>query len=246
MASFRPFVTMYHAVSDSWDDQLAVRTTDFERQIDRFLARGYRPASAAEVVESPHDARLLHVTFDDAFASIAETLSLLSERGVPSTVFVCTDYASDGRPLAIPELAARGNAEDLETMRWSALRDAAASGLVEIGSHGRTHADFTKLGDVELEDELSASRAAIETEIGRPCRFLAYPFGRHDARVRAAAAKAGYDAAFAIHGITSRLDRYRLTRVGIWRNEPAFRRRIREHAVVRRANERRDPGNRTR
>jgi peptidoglycan/xylan/chitin deacetylase (PgdA/CDA1 family) len=40
------------------------------------------------------------------------------------------------------------------------------------------------------------SRAEIEAITGEPCRTFAYPFGAHDARVRAAAEAAGYELAF--------------------------------------------------
>ncbi|MDQ3879230.1 MAG: polysaccharide deacetylase family protein, partial [Actinomycetota bacterium] len=54
-----------------------------------------------------------------------------------------------------------------------------------------------KLGDDALEQELCASKHAIEDAIGTECTTFAYPFGLHDARVRAAVERAGYKLAFA-------------------------------------------------
>ena len=56
----------------------------------------------------------------------------------------------------------------------------------------------------------------LEAEIGRPCTKLAYPYGEHDGRVRAAVEAAGYERAFALRATAKagpygepRLDLYR-------------------------------------
>ena len=84
-------------------------------------------------------------------------------------------------------------------MDWDALRGLAERGI-EIGSHTVSHPHLPLLGDVEVQRELRESRKQIEDELRRPCRFLAYPFGDEDARIRAASAAAGYEAAFGAPG----------------------------------------------
>jgi len=205
-----PLVLCYHAVSDNWEDWLAVPERDFERQL-RLLARGRRPGTAADAAAGR---RVLHVTFDDAYASVLHALPLLEGLRLPATVFACAGYG-DGRPLEISELSGgRFDAEGLATLSWDELRGLRERG-VEIGSHTVTHAHLTQLTDTALERELAASRERIGDELGRPCRYLAYPYGEQDGRVRAAAGRAGYDAAFGLPGIPG--DRYALPRVGIYR-----------------------------
>src|SRR5581483_8995448 len=75
------------------------------------------------------------------------------------------------------------------------------------------------LPDGELESELRSSKRRLEEELGGPCRFLAYPFGDRDDRVRAAARAAGYDAAFGLPGDPSGRDRFDVFRVGVWRRD---------------------------
>ena len=82
-------------------------------------------------------------------------------------------------------------------MDWDELRSLADDGI-EIGSHTVSHPHLTRLDDATLRLELVDSRERVEDEIGRPCRFLAYPFGEEDGRVRRAARDAGYEAAFAL------------------------------------------------
>jgi peptidoglycan/xylan/chitin deacetylase (PgdA/CDA1 family) len=82
-------------------------------------------------------------------------------------------------------------------MTWDEARIWANHGI-EFGSHSMTHPDLTTLSQRALKAELHDSRTMIEDELGRPVRYLSYPFGRHNARVRDAAREAGYLAAFGI------------------------------------------------
>lgn len=184
----------------------------------RLLGRGYRPGAAAEALAG--DERVLHVTFDDAFTSVVEALPALERLGVPVTVFACSQYARDGRPLDVPELARDAAAlpGELATMDWEQLRGLAERG-VEIGSHTRTHPHLRRLSDEELELELRESRDVIEAELGRPCPFFAYPYGEEDARVRRAVQAAGYEAAFAIQSDERDVDPYALPRVALFRSD---------------------------
>lgn len=212
-------VLCYHAVSESWPDALAVPLAQVERQLPALLRA--RPAGTA--ADAVAGRRVLHVTFDDAFRNIAPALDLLERLRVPVTIFACSGYG-DGRPLAVPELAGeRYDAEALTTMTWDELRDLAARGF-EIGSHTISHPHLPQLEAAEIERELAESRRRLEDELGRPCRFAAYPYGDHDERVRAAARRAGYDAAFGLPGVPG--DRYALARIGVWREEPLWRLRL--------------------
>jgi len=226
-------VLCYHAVSATWEHGLSIAPDTFERQLRSLLRRRFRPGTAADAIESR--ARLLHVTFDDAFTSVANALPALERLGVPATVFACPGFADGGRPLDVPELAAEAAAhpEELETMDWDALRELVERGI-EVGSHTVGHAHLPQLGDAELERELRESRTRLEDELGRPCRFVAYPYGEEDARVHAAAEAAGYLAAFALPGRESPRSRFALPRVGVYRRDSLLRMTLKTVAPVRR------------
>jgi len=229
----RPLVLCYHAISDTWRDPLSVSPGVFERQVRAVLQRGYRPASAAETIAGR--GKLLHVTFDDAFRSVSRALPALDRLGAPATVFVCPALADGAEPFAVPELDPRApeQTEELDTMGWDEL-----GGLVErnieVGSHTLTHPHLTTLGDRELLSELQLSRERLEDELGVRCRFLAYPYGEEDERVRAAVRSSGYEAAFALPGKQSPLDIYALPRVGIWRKDGSVRVSVKTSQVGRR------------
>jgi peptidoglycan/xylan/chitin deacetylase (PgdA/CDA1 family) len=213
-----PLVLCYHAVSSRWEHELAVPLDRLQIQLERFLAAGFAPVTASEAVCG--SGRLLHVTFDDAFRSVLRALPLLEQLGVPATVFVSTAYTERASMLDISELRSEveRNGEELATLPWDEVRDLARRG-VEIGSHTVSHPRLTALTDAELDRELTESKRRIEEEVGRPCRFLAYPYGDNDGRVRRAAKAAGYEGAFVLPASTSWSDPFQLGRVGIWRRD---------------------------
>jgi peptidoglycan/xylan/chitin deacetylase (PgdA/CDA1 family) len=163
------------------------------------------------------------VTFDDAYRSVENVLPSLDRLGVPATIFACSRFADAAAPLAVPELASQPETE-LLTMGWDELREHAARG-VEIGSHTVSHPHLPRLGDGEIERELRESRERIEAELGRRCRFVAYPYGEEDARCRAAARAAGYEAAFALPRFGDPLEEnlYALPRLGLFRGDGVLR-----------------------
>lgn len=225
-------VLCYHAVSAAWAPcGLSLAPEELERQLAALLRRGYRPAILDEAVGSR---RRLHVTFDDAYRSVEAAVPVLERLGIPATVFACTGPAdAGGAPLEIPELAAEAAAfpDEVLTMDWDALRALAERGI-EIGSHTVTHPHLPRLGDEEIERELRDSRARIEDELGRPCRYLAYPYGESDERVRRIVARAaGYAAAFGL-ARGGQADRYALPRVGVYRRDTPLRLRLKTSTLA--------------
>jgi peptidoglycan/xylan/chitin deacetylase (PgdA/CDA1 family) len=169
----RSLVLCYHAVSPTWEHRLCIRPDLLLRQV-RALSRFWH----------------VRATFDDAFRSAATVFPDLERLGVSVQIFVCTKYALVGAPLAIPELAG-DDPNQLATMNWDELREHAARGIA-IGSHTVSHPHLTALSDDDLRRELTESKREIEDRLRRPCEELAYPYGEHNARVRAAARAAGY------------------------------------------------------
>jgi peptidoglycan/xylan/chitin deacetylase (PgdA/CDA1 family) len=226
-------ILCYHAVSESWPSELAVRPARLGAQLRLLRRRGYRPATLGEALSSPTQGRTVAITFDDAYRSVIErALPLLSRHGAPATVFAPTALVGDGGRAswsALSRWAGTDFEAELDCMSWNDLRALAAAGW-EIGSHSQTHPPLTGLGDAALEAELSGSRAACEEALQRPCTSLAYPFGAHDRRVAAAAAAAGYEAAVILDGRLAvppaslvrpgrPVDRFGLLRTGVYQRD---------------------------
>jgi peptidoglycan/xylan/chitin deacetylase (PgdA/CDA1 family) len=80
---------------------------------------------------------------------------------------------------------------ELAALSWEELRGLLDLGW-EVGSHTCSHPYLPDLDDVALAQELRASKARIEAELGGECASLAYPYGGVDARVVGATRDAGY------------------------------------------------------
>ncbi len=66
-------------------------------------------------------------------------------------------------------------------MDWNELRILAADPLVTIGAHSVGHHDLSQLSEEEARAELADSKCELETQLGRPIRHVAFPFGGENA-----------------------------------------------------------------
>ncbi len=122
-------VLTYHRVAEPEDHQdlnprtISATPDGFERQM-RLLRRRYAVVSLAEVLNALGETaalprRAVHVTFDDAYADLADhALPILEQLGLPATIFV---------PTAFPDHPERSFWTD---RLYSALQRAASGELV--------------------------------------------------------------------------------------------------------------------
>jgi peptidoglycan/xylan/chitin deacetylase (PgdA/CDA1 family) len=169
---------------------------------------------------------MLAVTFDDAFATVGSAaVDVLRDLGVPATIFVPTAFPDTHGPLVWPgmeEWPGGPHAGELRCLGWDELGALADEGW-EIGSHTVTHPRLTQLDDQRLADELAESRRTVEARLGRACTSIAYPYGDVDARVVAAAGRAGYVAAAALPSRPHRDEPLCWPRIGAYRRDSVLR-----------------------
>jgi peptidoglycan/xylan/chitin deacetylase (PgdA/CDA1 family) len=140
-------------------------------------------------------AGIASVTFDDGFASTHEyAMPALLQEGLSATVFVVAGTLGERDPSMDWVKDAPTPRRALSAGQILELRDAG----FEIGSHSYTHRDLPSLTESEVAEDLRQSREVLEDLVGRSVTLLAYPRGRHDARVRKAAETAGYRYSFAM------------------------------------------------
>jgi peptidoglycan/xylan/chitin deacetylase (PgdA/CDA1 family) len=123
------------------------------------------------------------ITFDDSNSSdLAIAVPELQKRKLVGTFFVLTGrFGSSG------------------SLDQSDVQAIATSGMI-IGSHGIDHRDMTRLSSVELDKELTQSRAVLESVQGKPVSVFSIPFGRYNAGVLRGIRKAGYTGAYTSDG----------------------------------------------
>jgi peptidoglycan/xylan/chitin deacetylase (PgdA/CDA1 family) len=88
---------------------------------------------------------------------------------------------------------------------------------ISFHSHTHTHPNLTWLADSEVRDELSRSKKELEQRVGTPVKYLSYPFGIYDDRVKRIAREVGYEGCFSSYrGSLSNKDPYAMRRHGIY------------------------------
>lgn len=212
----RPLILCYHAVSSSWPSPLAVSEELLEEHVDALCRRGYRGATFSDAVRTDQRKSVVF-TFDDAYASTLIALPILAAAGFPGTVFAVSSFAESQRLLTWPgiaEWAGSPHAHELQSLSWAQLGELQEAGW-EVGSHTVTHPTLPSLEDAALQEELSSSRAAISERLGT-CAAIAYPYGRADERVAAAAAAAGYTAGCTLTRLPDVDEPLRRPRVGMY------------------------------
>jgi peptidoglycan/xylan/chitin deacetylase (PgdA/CDA1 family) len=230
----------YHAISERWPADLSTTPERFEQQVRLLLRRRYRPATFSQAVGAPGSGRTFAVTFDDAYRSVIDlALPLLTRLGVPGTVFTPTSFVGSDEPMAWPGIdqwLGGPYENELRCMSWDQLAQLQGAGW-EIGSHTHTHPRLPALSDSALADELTRSRELCAERLGEPCRSLAYPYGDHDARVVAAAGRAGYEAAATLPARLHRPEPLRWPRVGVYHADGPRRFQAKVSPVIRRIRE---------
>lgn len=211
-------ILCYHAVEPGWSSPLVLPPEEFAAQC-AWLARRRRVIDLPEAfARADRRGRLppgtAAVTFDDGFAALREhALPALSRHRLPATVF-----------LVAQTLSPEGKAVDwVDTPPPWALRTLALDDVLEMqeagvrfGSHTWAHLDMTTTDDATCERDLRDSRDLLEDLLGRPVPYLAYPRGRHSARVRRAAERAGYTFALSLPEGPEPIGRFAVPRVGVY------------------------------
>lgn len=233
----QPLVLCYHAVSETWESELAVTPAQLRGQVGDLLARGYRPATFLDAVLAPTGSRTLAVTFDDAYRSVFELARpVLNDLGAVGSVYAATDWIGRDQPMGWPGLdkwLGTPDEDELLPMGWDELRKLAGEGW-EVGSHTRSHPRLTELDRTALANELEGSRAACAEGLGHPCETIAYPYGDVDERVAQAAASAGYRAGGALPKVPHAPSALLWPRVGVYRFDGDARFRLKTSPLVQR------------
>jgi peptidoglycan/xylan/chitin deacetylase (PgdA/CDA1 family) len=183
-------ILLYHRVTPGTPGRptLYVTPRRFREQLEGLLARGYRFARLRDVLAAaaagePVDARTAVVTFDDGYASVhRHAMPVLRDLGVPATVFVVTAYVGSADPFPFDRWARGAGGAAAEASRpltWDECEELEASGVVEIGSHTHTHADFRGRPDA-LHDDVARSLDVLGDRLGGGPWPFAFPFGDVD------------------------------------------------------------------
>ncbi len=170
----------YHRVADHHPTDWTITNDGFRRHLD-WLQANVEVVTLAEAqrrIALRYNPRpCVAITFDDGYGeNCDQAIGELIQRNMPATYFVTLDNVLTGKPF--PHDAKLGI--DARPNTIEELREMAATGVIEIGAHSRTHPDVGAIRETEkLQDEVIAATEELAALIDQPIRYFAFPFGQH-------------------------------------------------------------------
>ena len=216
--SVQPLV--YHRVcadNEHFSSDYAVRQSDFRRQMEYLVTRGYTAVGIEDLLTGmdaplPGPPGRVLITFDDGYRDNFErAFPVLQDLGLPAVIFLVADFSRRtnwwDQPIGIPEA---------RLLHPDEIREMAAEGM-EFGSHTLTHRSLPGCSEEDLSRELVESREHIAAITRTPVRTFSYPYSHVDERVKRAVRQSGYACAFAVNSgpLTPATDRWEIRRVNV-------------------------------
>jgi len=166
-------ILCYHRFGNS-GGKMVVSPTRFAQQLDWLARNDYHVIPLAQLVgylegKQSLPRRSVVITIDDGYESVYRyALPLLRKHGFPATLFVYTDFIGAGDALS-----------------WQQLQELAASGVVDIQAHSKSHRNLIERTASEsdaqyrqdIEAEARAPRDIMERRLQVQVRHYAFPFG---------------------------------------------------------------------
>jgi peptidoglycan/xylan/chitin deacetylase (PgdA/CDA1 family) len=188
---------------------LKVDPANFLAELQALHDSGYHTISEAQLFNAlykgaPLPPKPVIISVDDGYIDDVRTiLPDLQRLGMIATFFVNT-----GR-MAEPGFL---NADQIRQLDRAGM---------DVGDHTAHHVDLRLLSGSELAAETSGSRHVLESVLGHPVYFFAYPFGAYNGAVVSAVRAAGFTMAYTTEGGTTESTASPLTwpRVHVGRSE---------------------------
>lgn len=175
-------ILMYHNVSDDTHPSTSVTPARFKQHLQYLVDNEYTvwPLFKTLVYLATGKslpAKTVVLTFDDAYRSVYdEAFPLLKEKGWPFTVFVTTQYITEGYN---------------NFMSWEQLREIQQF-AGEVGNHSFSHPHMVRKRHDEsgaqwterITHEIVEAQNVLRQQLGRPVWAVAYPYGEYSKEVK--------------------------------------------------------------
>jgi peptidoglycan/xylan/chitin deacetylase (PgdA/CDA1 family) len=179
-----PRILMYHMISPPLAgarfNGLRVSPAMFEWQLRWLMKRGWTSCTVSELLEASDGLanKSFALTFDDGYAdNLLRALPLLKRYRCKATLYLVVERFNRDWSVSRKAHHDEGELQREPKLSDDQVREMLASGLVELGSHSMTHANFLHLDDGVAERELRESKLRLEENFGVRVRSFAWPFG---------------------------------------------------------------------
>jgi peptidoglycan/xylan/chitin deacetylase (PgdA/CDA1 family)/Tfp pilus assembly protein PilF len=167
-------ILMYHEISN-FNNQWSVTPENFKNQMRFLNENGYKTCSMTQLHEflkrdQTLDNKYIVITFDDGRESVhTNALPILKQFNFTATLYLVPSWIEK---IGIPQEESYSN-----FLNWQQIKELQQEGF-EMGSHSHSHANLTKIDD--LQSELLLAQQAIKTNLGSKVEHFCYPYGKYN------------------------------------------------------------------
>jgi len=217
-------VLMYHRVVKEAPAytkyNLHVTQADLERQLLFLKARGFETLTFEDLQTQRLPKKPIILTFDDGYEdNYHYLLPLLKKYKMKAVIYILADRKHRTNFWDIPQ-----GEPEAKLLREKQIREMAASGFVEFGSHSFNHLKLTAASPKETDKEVAGSKKALEELLGKTVFSFAYPYGSVNEEIKKRTAAAGYNFGVAVGTGPTRFgeDRMEIRRVHMFPHTSPF------------------------
>lgn len=180
-----------HTMPAVGQPDLIVDPATFTAQLRALHASGYHTIHQWQLFDALYKGTSLPpkpviISVDDGYVDDVNTiLPDLRRLHMVATFFVITGRTAEPGFL---------DAAQIRELDWAGM---------DVGDHTAHHVDLAELTGAQLRSETAGSRQALQSILGHPVYFFAYPFGAYDAAAVSAVRAAGFTLAYTTAGGTT-------------------------------------------
>ncbi len=161
----------YHSIDPS--GKYSTKPEDFDQQM-KYLSENFKTLKLKDL-DIFKDKLGVVITFDDGFFDNYQyAFPILKKYNLPATVFLVSDFVFNNIDITKEWLPYNG----LKPLSVEQIKEMSASGLIDFGSHGKTHKKVSLLSNEDFKKELTESKKIIESCVGKSIESYAFPFGQ--------------------------------------------------------------------
>src|SRR6185369_2192048 len=211
--SFTVPVLIYHHINSHSGDTVTVTPEVFEAQMAFLVKSGFTTLSIDDLMEALSKGQKISkkavvLTFDDGWLdNYLYAIPVLKRLKFHASFFIITgrvDSSSNGGIRDFSDIplheAAKVCIQSGESNRvvldWDLIRSIEEDELFRFYSHTVSHRRCAELTRAELINELVESKLRLESELGRACPYLCWPYGSYTDDTIKAAEESGYTGLF--------------------------------------------------
>jgi peptidoglycan/xylan/chitin deacetylase (PgdA/CDA1 family) len=192
-------VLLYHEVGCGTHDERDVPPEQLDAELGYLESHGYEIITLEEALNPlrPLPEKPVAISFDDGAACVYDAaFPVLQRHHAPFELFLVSDWV--GVDAAHRTQQRVGDGEQVPDLIWPEVRAMVATGLAQVGAHGRSHSYLRRADVASLESEIAGSRKDLVAMLGPTIAVFAYPYGAYNPEALQEVRLAGFAGAVAV------------------------------------------------